>query len=706
MAERGTCGWKTAIAGAGFLADAYDLFVIDTVNNILKLLYGQTAAEKAAVANAALIGSILGQLAFGVLADLLGRKRCFVITAVLITGGALLSATATAGHSVGLYAQLCIWRGLLGFGVGGEYPLSATITSEGSSQRNRGRAMASVFAMQGFGKLLAALVDWAVIAGSSEFVPGGVPLDWAWRLALAFGAVPAALTVYARTRMHESAHFKASAAEERRELELPAGAAGGSVASALVGAAKPGAAAAASVGALSFAAGVDGTPMLGRSSGARAATGSEADAALELDGTPLDCVSTASSVPVSGATGADALSMAHVVAPPAPVSPGSGSPQAEAGLLTPRGAESALRSRGALMWHWGRTLFGAAGCWFLLDVTFYGQGLMSTSVVQTAIVGADSSASPADKLRAGALGSLAVVAMALPGYLCAIVLVDRVGRRRLQLAGFAACAATFAVLGFAYTPLTQLPALFVVLYGLTYAFSNAGPNTTTFIVPAEAFPTRIRATAHGISAASGKLGATIGSITLTLLANAYCAGGTCASPTAAGAAEGARQVMLVCAAVCVVGLGVTYVATSETRDVRLEDLDAEARRVLAEAAARAAREDAAGRAPTASTALLAAAKPKRRAGDAAAPSVRAGLVAAAQAEGSARRASLWLEPLPMSAPAGAADVAPGAGGADSEVAAADISALPGSTTAGWDVHAYDWEAAAVRIGVARPPAAR
>lgn len=34
----------------------------------------------------------------------------------------------------------------------------------------------------------------------------------------------------------------------------------------------------------------------------------------------------------------------------------------------------------------------------------------------------------------------------------------------------------------------------------------SGPNSTTYIIPAELFPTRYRATCHGIAAASGKLG--------------------------------------------------------------------------------------------------------------------------------------------------------------------------------------------------------
>lgn len=43
-------------------------------------------------------------------------------------------------------------------------------------------------------------------------------------------------------------------------------------------------------------------------------------------------------------------------------------------------------------------------------------------------------------------------------------------------------------------------------------FFNFGPNSTTFIVPGECFPTRYRSSAHGISAASGKVGAIIAQV--------------------------------------------------------------------------------------------------------------------------------------------------------------------------------------------------
>jgi PHS family inorganic phosphate transporter-like MFS transporter len=53
---------------------------------------------------------------------------------------------------------------------------------------------------------------------------------------------------------------------------------------------------------------------------------------------------------------------------------------------------------------------------------------------------------------------------------------------------------------------------FFALYCLANFFTNFGANVTTFIIPGEIFPTRYRSTAHGIAAASGKLGAIVAQI--------------------------------------------------------------------------------------------------------------------------------------------------------------------------------------------------
>lgn len=81
---------------------------------------------------ATLTGTLLGQLAFGFLADKNGRKKMYGIELVLLIGstlGVVMCSTGTH-HSMSVLAWLIWWRTMVGIGVGGDYPLSAVITSE------------------------------------------------------------------------------------------------------------------------------------------------------------------------------------------------------------------------------------------------------------------------------------------------------------------------------------------------------------------------------------------------------------------------------------------------------------------------------------------------------------------------------------------------------------------------------------------------
>jgi len=86
--------------------------------------------------------------------------------------------------------------------------------------------------------------------------------------------------------------------------------------------------------------------------------------------------------------------------------------------------------------------------------------------------------------------------------------------------GFIILTLLFLIMGFAYENLSatdEAKKVFVFLFCLVNFFQNFGPNTTTFIIPGEIFPTRYRSTAHGISAASGKLGAIVAQVSFTQL---------------------------------------------------------------------------------------------------------------------------------------------------------------------------------------------
>jgi MFS transporter, PHS family, inorganic phosphate transporter len=110
-----------------------------------------------------------------------------------------------------------------------------------------------------------------------------------------------------------------------------------------------------------------------------------------------------------------------------------------------------------------------------------------------------------------AVGNLILVlAGAVPGYWVSAALIDTVGRKPVQLFGFFMLTLLFCVIGFDFWNLSG--ASLMALYTLAQFFFNAGPNSTTFVVPGECFPTRYRSTSHGISAASGKIGAIIAQV--------------------------------------------------------------------------------------------------------------------------------------------------------------------------------------------------
>ncbi|MFP3241338.1 MAG: MFS transporter, partial [Caldivirga sp.] len=183
------------ISGAGFFSDAYDLFAISVALVFLKQVWSLTSADISLIASAALFGAVIGPFIFGRIGDIFGRKYIYGVEAALLAAGAVASALSINPTT------LWVTRFILGLGVGGDYPISATLMSEYAPAKSRGLFVAGVFSMQGWGIVTAAVLGLSLLHLN-------VNPDLAWRILLGVGAVFPALVIYFRRRVHETPRFE------------------------------------------------------------------------------------------------------------------------------------------------------------------------------------------------------------------------------------------------------------------------------------------------------------------------------------------------------------------------------------------------------------------------------------------------------------------------------------------------------------------
>ncbi|HEU5420583.1 MAG TPA: MFS transporter [Streptosporangiaceae bacterium] len=463
--------WKIMfVSGMGFFTDAYDLFVIGIVVALIKPEWGLSTGQVSLLNSVTLAASAVGAIIFGRVADILGRKRIYGYEVLILALGALASALAPS------FWWLLVFRAILGIGIGGDYPVSATIMSEYSGTQTRGKMVGLVFAMQGAGLVIGPLL-------ASGLLASGLSNEVTWRVLLAAGAIPGLAVFYLRRRIHETPRFAAAGgATEEAEAAIAA------------------------------------------------ATGGEPGRPRRAD---------------------------RVAGDPRP-------PSGESRARSPQSALAGFRTlvRYPRMLTW---LIGAAGAWALLDFCYYGNSISAPEILALL--------NPAASLLHNTLIQLAIFAIfAVPGYIAAILLLDKTGRKRIQVLGFAIMALMFVLIG-AIPAVTAYAMPFIVLYGISYFFTQFGPNTTTFVYPAEIFPVDVRTTGHGIAAGAGKLGAFAGAFLF---------------PDMLASSLGIRGAEIIAGVVAMAGLLLTVFLLPEPRGRSLEDLAQEAR-----APARAALERAA-----------------------------------------------------------------------------------------------------------------
>ncbi|XP_058745390.1 low affinity inorganic phosphate transporter 1-like [Vicia villosa] len=481
------------IAGMGFFTDSYDLFCISLVTKLLGRIYYYDGGNNpgslpqnvsAAINGVAFCGTLAGQLFFGWLGDKMGRKRVYGMTLMLMVIASLASGLSFGKDPKAVVSTLCFFRFWLGFGIGGDYPLSATIMSEYANKKTRGAFIAAVFAMQGFGILAGGAVGIIVSSVFKALYPSPafqvnpnlstVPqADYVWRIILMFGAIPAALTYYWRMKMPETARYTALVAKNAEQ----------------------------------------------------AAADMEKVMQVEIE-TESEKIQQLDQNQRQGGN--------------------------DFGLFTKR----FLRRHGL-------HLFATAITWFLLDIAYYSQNLFQKDVFSAIgwIPEAKTMSALEEVYKIARAQTLIALCSTVPGYWFTVAFIDRIGRFTIQLMGFFFMTVFMFALAIPYHHWTlngnQIG--FVVMYSLTFFFANFGPNATTFVVPAEIFPARLRSTCHGISAAAGKAGAMVGAFGFLYAQNSI----------------GLRNVLLILGGANLLGMLFTLLVP-ESKGKSLEEISGEA----------------------------------------------------------------------------------------------------------------------------------
>jgi PHS family inorganic phosphate transporter-like MFS transporter len=425
--------WKIMfISGMGFFTDAYDLFIIGVVMVLLKPMWNVGKVEEGLVESTALLASAIGALLFGRVADMLGRKRIYGTEVLVLAAGAIACA-----FSPNIW-WLIGFRFILGIGIGGDYPVSATIMSEFAGKAHRGMLVSLVFAMQAAGLIIAPLFAVALLSTHLSH-------DIIWRILVAAGALPALAVYSARRNLKESPRFLKAAAHEEDER--------------------------------------------------------------------------------GNLRKADHFNK-------------------ETHSVSFWDGFHRLADNKKIL---GR-LIGASAAWFLMDFAYYGNTVSSPLVLSA--IGGDHT------LLQKILTQFGIFAVfAAPGYAVAALTMDKIGRKTIQVLGFGMMAVTFSLL--ALIPnIAGMAYPFLIIYGLSYFFTEFGPNATTFVYPSEIFPVQVRTTGHGIAAAMGKIGGFVGVFTFPFFMQWR------GLPAAEGAA----------AIVSIFGLIVTVFLLPETKGKSLEEI--------------------------------------------------------------------------------------------------------------------------------------
>ncbi|WP_326834602.1 MFS transporter [Amycolatopsis rhabdoformis] len=187
----------------GYAMDGFDLLILGFALSAISGDLGLGTAQAGSLATITLIGAVVGGIAFGVLADRIGRVKVLTYSVIFFAVFTGLTAISTG------YWEIAVFRFLAGVGIGGEFGIGMTLAAEAWPAKKRARATSLVGLGWQAGVLLAALVSAPVLTA------------WGWRGLFLLGAFPAVVAIVFRSRLHEPEQFTRHRASQVGKPKVP-----------------------------------------------------------------------------------------------------------------------------------------------------------------------------------------------------------------------------------------------------------------------------------------------------------------------------------------------------------------------------------------------------------------------------------------------------------------------------------------------------
>ncbi|ORY04798.1 MFS general substrate transporter [Basidiobolus meristosporus CBS 931.73] len=180
----------TAVLGAGWALDAYEINIVSAVLNLLKEQFKVTSQQATYIKTVWLVGALIGALGFGYVSDRYGRKKTFLMTIIMYSFFTIVTAFSVN------YPMFLVFRGLTAIGVGAEYTAVNATIAEFIPAKYRGGVNTLVMSTWAVGALLANAIQIPLIKYLNP--------DLCWRIGMGSGAVAALCVFWFRRALPES----------------------------------------------------------------------------------------------------------------------------------------------------------------------------------------------------------------------------------------------------------------------------------------------------------------------------------------------------------------------------------------------------------------------------------------------------------------------------------------------------------------------